>query len=112
MDKYHQASYDWLLCMERIGRKELACFEEYSVGYTEQIVNFNCRRSIMVWVYNTLKAAKKITPIENLEKEVKQKMWGFVNEICAGKTDDQKRKIEIAKVFYVIEYFMNENNNQ
>lgn len=102
----------WLACMERIGRKELACFEEYSVGYTEQIVNFNCRRSIMVWVYNALKSARKIKPIEELEIEVKKQMWGFVNEICAGKTDDQKRKIEVAKVFYVIEYFINENKNQ
>ena len=65
----------------------------------------------MVWVYSTLKSAKKITPIESLDKEVKRQMWGFVNEICAGKTSDQKRKIEVAKVFYVIEYFLNQQSS-
>jgi hypothetical protein len=109
MDKFQRADYDWLLCMMRIGRKETVCFENDSVGYTNQIVDLNCRRGIMVWVYSTLKVAKKVTPIEALEVDVKNKMWAFVNEICAGKEVDKRRKIEIAKVFYVIEYFINEN---
>jgi hypothetical protein len=112
MDKFQQADHDWLQCMERIGRKELACFEEYSVGYTDQIVTMTCRRGIMVWVYNTLKAAKKIKPIEELEIEDKKQMWAFINELCAGKTDDRKVKIEVAKVFYVIEYFIKEQNQK
>lgn len=94
--------------MERIGRKETVYFEQDNVGYTEQIISLNCRRSIMCWVYSTLKSARKIVAIENLDKEVKKQMWGFVNEICQGKDVDKKRKIEICKTFYVIEYFINE----
>lgn len=95
--------------MERIGRKEAAYFENDNIGYTEEIISFNCRRSIMVWVYSELKKNNKIVPIENLAPEDKNNMWGFIKEICAGKTEDQKRMIEVCKVFYVIEYFLNEN---
>jgi hypothetical protein len=109
MDKYRQLDLDWLACMERIGRKETACFENDSVGYTDQIVGLNCRRGIMVWVYSTMKTAKRIKPIEDLELEDKKKMWAFINEICEGKDVDKQRKIEVIKVFYVIEYFINEN---
>lgn len=108
MDKYQQADANWLACMERIGRKELAYFEEDNEGYTWQIVNLNCRRSIMCWVYSTLKQHNKLVPIEKLEKDVKKQMWAFVLEICAGKNADTKRMIEICKTFYVIEYFINE----
>jgi hypothetical protein len=111
MDKYQQVSHDWLQCMEGIGRKELACFEEYSVGYTEQIVTMNCRRSIMVWVYSTLVGARKIMPIERLDVEVKKQMWAFVLEVCNGKEYDKKRMLEIAKTFYIIEYFIKEQQN-
>lgn len=108
MDKYQQADADWLACMERIGRKEMAYFENDNVGYTEEIINLNCRRGIMCWVYSTLKQHKKLVAIEKLEKDVKKQMWAFVLEICAGKNADTKRMIEVAKVFYVIEYFINE----
>lgn len=111
MDKYQQAEYDWLQCMIRIGQKETSAFENDSVGYTDQIVSMNCRRGIMVWVYSELKRHDKIKPIENLEPADKKQMWGFIKEICAGKTDDQKRMIEVAKVFYVIEYFININQS-
>lgn len=63
----------------------------------------------MEWVYTTLVSAKKISPIEKLEPDVKKQMWGFVNEICVGKGVDKKVKIEISKVFYTIEYFIKEN---
>jgi hypothetical protein len=108
MDKYQKADYDWLQCMMRIGRKETVFFEQDNTGYTEQIVSMNCRRSIMVWVYSTMINAKLLTPIELLDLEVKKQMWGFVNELCAGKEADKKRRIEIAKTFYIIEYFINE----
>jgi len=74
MDKYQQADYNWLQCMERIGRKETAYFEQDNVGYTNQIIELNCRRGIMVWVYATLKQYKKIVPIESLELEDKKQM--------------------------------------
>lgn len=106
--KYQIADRGWLECMERIGRKELACFEDYSVGYTEQIVTMNCRRAIMVWVYSTLVKSKKITAIEQLDLDVKKQMWSFVNEVCEGKEVGKEARIEIAKVFYIIEYFIKE----
>jgi len=93
----------------RIGRKETAFFSDDNVGYTEQIICLNCRRSIMVWVYSTMVNNKILTPIDSLDLEVKKQMWGFVNELCAGKEADKKRRIEIAKTFYIIEYFINEN---
>ncbi len=109
MDKYQQADANWLACMERIGRKEAAYFEEDNVGYTDEIVRLNCRRGIMCWVYSELKKHKKIVPIEQLSAEDKKHMWGFIKEICVGHTEDTKRMIEVTKVFYVIEYFINEN---
>lgn len=108
-DKYQKYDQLWLECMERIGRKEAAYFENDNVDYTNQIVELNCRRGIMVWVYEELRKHKKIVPIEKLEVDVKKQMWGFIKEICAGKTNDTKRMVQVAKVFYTIEYFLNEN---
>lgn len=95
--------------MERIGRKEAVYFENDNVGYTEEIIPFNCRRSIMVWVYSEIKKHKLIVPIEALDKEDKKQMWAFVLEICKWKDFDKKRMIEILKTFYILEYFLNEN---
>lgn len=93
-----------------IGKKETALFEAHSMAYTEEVVMQNARRNLMVWIYCLLRNYKKVVPIENLEPDVKKKMWAFVKEICAGKTDDPKRMKQIAQVFYAIEYFINENN--
>jgi hypothetical protein len=108
MDKYQQYESNWLACMERIGRKEAVCFEENNVDYTNQIVELNCRRGVMVWVYAEIKKHKKITPIEELDLADKKEMWAFVSELCAGKISDRKIKIEVLKVFYILEYFLNE----
>lgn len=107
-NKYELADRRWLACMERIGRKETYYFEQDNVDYTNQIVELNCRRGIMCWVYSELKRHNKLVPIEQLDKGVKKQMWAFVLEICKGRTADTKRMIEIAKTFYVIEYFLNE----
>lgn len=96
----------WMTC----GRKETAAFESNNLAYTEELIFQNARRNLMVWIYCLLRNFKKLIPIENLEPEVKQKMWAFVKEVCAGKTDDLKRMKQIAMVFYTIEYFLNEPN--
>lgn len=111
MDRYQQADCDWLECMKRIGRKETLYFEQDNVGYSDQIVWFNSRREIMVWVYSVLKQYKVITPIENLDPDVKNQMWAFVKEICAGRLNNKDKMIEVAKTFYVIEYFLSEKQN-
>lgn len=95
--------------MMRIGQRELFSFENDSVAWSEQIVLFASLRGIMVWVYSTLKQHRLIAPIESLDIETKNKMWGFVNEVCEGKLYGKRNKIEVAKVFYVLEYFINEN---
>lgn len=93
-----------------IGRKETNLFEEHSIAYTEELITQNARRKLMVWIYCLLRNYGKLTAIENLEQDVKENMWAFVKEICKGKTEDLKRMKEIAQAFYVIEYFINENN--
>jgi hypothetical protein len=93
-----------------IGRKETAVFESNSVAYTEEVIMLNARRNLMVWIYCLLRNYKKIKPIEELDRDVKVKMWAFVNEVCAGKTNDLQRKKHICMVFYAIEYFINESN--
>lgn len=94
--------------MERIGRKEAAYFENDNVSYTEEIITLNCRRSIMCWVYSEMKKHKKIVAIELLDKKDKDELWLFTKDICAGKTSDKKRMVEVLKVFYTLEYFLNE----
>jgi diadenosine tetraphosphate (Ap4A) HIT family hydrolase len=96
----------WMSC----GRKETDVFESNSIAYTEDIVVGNARRNLMVWIYCLLRNYKKLTAIEDLEPDVKKKMWAFVKEVCAGKTDDVKRMKHICMVFYTIEYFINESN--
>jgi len=98
----------WLEAVWRVARKELSVFEGNNLGYTEDLIFCNARRHFMVWIYNYLVGSKKAPKIEDLEKEVRTEMWAFVREVCAGKTKDKARMIEIAKVFYVLEYFINE----
>ena len=108
MDKYQQADHDWSECLWRIARKELEVFEGNNMAYVDDLIFCNCRRHIMTWIYARLVGCKKAKKIEQLDPEVKKDMWIFVKEICAGKTDEKKRMIEIAKTFYVIEYFIKE----
>lgn len=112
MDEAVQIAKAQTEMMWNIGRKEAALFEANNVGYTETVVLFSGRRKLMVWIYCLLRNYKKITAIENLEHDVKLQMWGFVKEICAGKTNDVKKMKEVAKAFYALEYFLNENNNK
>lgn len=110
MDKYQQYDKDWENIWMTCGRKETVVFESNSMAYTNEVVTQNARKNLMVWIYCLLRNYKKIKPIEDLDYDVKQKMWAFVKEVCAGKTDDLKRMKQVAMVFYAIEYFINENN--
>jgi hypothetical protein len=101
----------WLQAVWRVARKEVAVFESNNLAYTDELIFCNARRHLMVWFYAYLVSSKKAPRIEDLELEVKKEMWAFVKELCAGKTNDSKRMKEIAKVFYLIEYFINEPRN-
>lgn len=108
VERYNKWHEGWLDLMWSIGRKELGYFEEDAMGYTTQIVSLKCRRNIMLWVYQHLVRYRGLTAIEKLDPEVKNKMWETIKDICAGKTENKKLMIEVCKVFYVIEYFINE----
>jgi diadenosine tetraphosphate (Ap4A) HIT family hydrolase len=94
--------------MFEIGRKETALFEEHSIAYTEELITQNARRKLMIWIYCLLRNYGKLTAIEKLDQDTKEKMWRFVKEVCKGKTEDLQRMKEIAQAFYTIEYFINE----
>lgn len=109
MDKYQQYTKEWENIWMTCGRKETALFENDSVTYAETVVLFEGRRKLMVWIYCLLRNYKKIVPIDELEYDVKKKMWAFVQEICTGKTNDLRVMKHTAMAFYAIEYFINEN---
>lgn len=109
MDKYQQAQHDWEQLMWRIGRDEKDYFEIDNVFYLDTLVHSVLRRGLMAWVYSDLCFANKIVRLEHLDRQVKNRMWNNVKELCEGKTDDQKKLIQICKAFYVIDYFLNEN---
>lgn len=108
VERYNQWHKGWLELMWSIGRKELGYFEDDTIGYANQIVTLNCRRNVMIWVYQHLIRFRGLTPIEKLDPEVKNKMWGTVKDICAGKTENKNLMIQVAKVFYTLEYFINQ----
>jgi hypothetical protein len=64
----------------------------------------------MRWMYGYICNYAKIPLIENLTQEEKTKLWEFVKDICKGKTDDIEKMKDICKVFYTIEYFLNNPN--
>jgi hypothetical protein len=111
MDKYQQADHDWQECLWKVGRRETEEFEAKSILYTNNLIECNCRRNLMCWIYTALVMYKGVTRIERLDKDVKEKMWLTVKDLCAGRVNDKLKMVEIAKVFYVIEYFLNEQNN-
>lgn len=108
MDKLQQYAEDWKRIWMKCGRNETAVFESNNIAYTNELITCEARKNLMVWIYYLLRNFKYIKPIEELDDDTKRQMWGFVNEVCAGKTNDPKRKKHIAMVFYAIEYFLNE----
>lgn len=108
MDKYQQADHNWKELLWRIGRRETEEFESKSILYTNNLIECNARRELMCWIYRSLVCYKNLIPIEKLDSDVKQKMWLTVKDLCAGRVEDKKKMVDIARVFYVIEYFLNE----
>lgn len=102
-----QTEYMW-----ELGRKHAQDFENNNIAFTDAVIMLTGTRKLLVWIYCLLRNHGKLTAIELLEKDVKEKMWAFVKDICKGKTEDIQRMKEVAKAFYVIEYFINENNNK
>lgn len=95
--------------MLELGRKHVRDFENNNIAFTDAVIMLTGTRKLLVWIYCLLRNYGKLTAIELLERDVKERMWAFVKEICKGKTEDTQRMKEIAQAFYVIEYFINEN---
>lgn len=90
------------------GRKQAAAFEEDNIGYTNALLMLGGCRKMLVWIYCLLINYKKIQPIESLPKEQKEQIWEFVKEICIEGHRQKEKMIQMVKVFYTIEYFLNE----
>ena len=103
-NRQHQIMLDF-------GRKQVALFEKDNISYTEALLRLSGSRKMMVWLYDVLKNYKYVVAIEDLEPEVKKKMWLTVKDICSGRLEDNDKLVEMCKAFYALEYFLNEPNN-
>lgn len=90
------------------GRKYAQMFEDDNLKFTEALLFLGGSRRLMKWVYGMLVSRNLITKMEDLPQDQKQSMWEFVKEICVGEHRTQQKMHEMAIVFYVIEYFLNE----
>lgn len=109
MDNPVEISNKQLEYMWELGRKLTRDFENENVTFTDALIRLGGVRKMMVWIYCLLRNYGKLTAIELLDHDVKEKMWRFVKEVCKGKTEDIQKMKEIAMAFYTIEYFINEN---
>lgn len=100
-NRQHQIMLDF-------GRKQAALFEKDNISYTDSLLILSGSRRMMVWLYGILCNYKYLTPIEQLEKEEKEKMWLTVKDICSGRLEDKDKLVEMCKAFYALEYFLNE----
>jgi hypothetical protein len=110
MDQSIEIANRQLEYMWELGRKHVRDFENNNIAFTDSVIMLTGTRKLLVWIYCLLRNYGKLTAIELLERDVKERMWTFVKEICKGKTEDAQRLKEVAQAFYVIEYFINENN--
>jgi hypothetical protein len=100
-NRQHQIMLDF-------GRKQAELFEKDNIAYTEALLRLTGSRKMMVWLYDILKNYKYLVPIEDLEKEAKEKMWLTVKDICNGRLEDKEKAIQMCKAFYALEYFLNQ----
>jgi hypothetical protein len=98
----------WIRCIMKIGREQMEQFENACEAYVTDLIECNARRTMMRWIYNDMVKAKKLQAIECYDQDTKKKMWAAVKDLCGGRTDDQNKLIDIAKVLYLIEYFIND----
>jgi hypothetical protein len=110
MDNPVEISNNQLEYMWEVGRKHVRDFENNNIAFTDSVIMLTGTRKLLVWIYCLLRNYGKLTAIELLDQDVKEKMWRFVKEVCKGKTEDIQKMKEIAMAFYTIEYFINENN--
>lgn len=108
--KYLEADKRWKNLMLKIGRAESARFSADPDKYAEFLVTTEGARLLMRWIYHYMVCKKIILSIEEYSQEQKQEIWDFVLEKCKDKCQNKTKLIEVAKVFCVIDYFLNESN--
>lgn len=109
VQRYNEWHKGWIKTLLRIGREQTDQFENACEAYVTDLIEFDPRRKMMMWIYQDLVKDKRLLPIESYDKETKNRMWATVRELIAGRTNDRDKMIEIAKTMYLIEYFINEN---
>lgn len=90
------------------GRKYAQLFEEDNLRFTEGLLHLSGSRMLMKWVYQLLVGRQLLVKIEDLSQEEKLSIWEFVKDICVGEHRTKEKMYQMAIVFYVIEYFLNE----
>lgn len=91
-----------------VGRKYARLFEEDNLKFTNAMLFLSGSRKFVKWIYRLLVNRKLLMPLEDLPQEQKESMWEFVKDICKGGDRIKEKMHEMAIVFYVIEYFLNE----
>lgn len=108
VQRYNEWHKEWIKTLLRIGREQTHQFENACEAYITDLIEYNPRRQMMVWIYQDLVKAQRLLPIESYDQETRNRMWFNVKELIAGRTNDRDKMIEIAKTMYLIEYFINE----
>ena len=79
-------------------------FEKDNASFIEAMVTLHTVRKLMVWVYCTLLADKKMSPIENLSIEEKKSLWHDAIQFSNGRLN-KEQNLELSKVLYVLKVF-------
>lgn len=112
VERYYEWHKGWIKTILRIGREQTDQFENASEAYVTDLIEFEPRRKMMMWIYHDLVKEKRLLPVEEYDKETKTRMWLIIKEMVNGRTDDKRKIIEIVKTMYLIEYFINEYNQR
>jgi hypothetical protein len=93
-----------------IGNKQKESFQKYNVGYMSALVNGKSPKGLMKWVYDILVSEKLLIKLELQPYEKRKSIWtdtlDFIKQF-ANQELTKEEKIELAKSFYAIEYFLN-----
>lgn len=110
MEIVQQADERWHQVMARVGREETKRFESNPDGYINSLIELKSVRLLMRWIYHHMVSKKKVIAIEKYPLKQKQEIWDFVLEKCKSKCQNKTTLIEIAKIFCLIDYYINENS--
>jgi hypothetical protein len=104
--KKEEKTMTWKEMWIDLGRKQVDCFTNDHETYLECIVKYTGIRDVMMMVYRMLLSSKMIQPLEDQHYEGKLHVWETAKEIAAGRMD-KEGQIQLSKVLYTIEYYLN-----